>query len=87
MFEQIIQQLFTNWHPMRWVALAFGLFLGYNWLFNSATVSGILSLFFLFQAVTNTGCLAGRCHVPSAPADELNTTEVQYEEIQNQKEL
>jgi hypothetical protein len=24
------QNLSTGWHPMRWVALALGLFLGYN---------------------------------------------------------
>jgi len=80
MITAIRRQLLTNWHPMRWVALAIGLFLGYNWLAESSPVLGFMSLFFLFQAITNTGCLAGQC----APATrELNTDDIQFEEIKN----
>jgi hypothetical protein len=85
MIAAIKQQLFTNWHTMRWVALAFGLVLGTNWLINSAPISGFLALFFLFQAVTNTGCLAGQC-APAVPATEnkqSNIEDVEYEEIKN----
>lgn len=66
------QNLSTGWHPMRWVALALGLFLGYNWLVHSAALSGFLSVFFLWQAVTNTGCLAGSCAVPHSSDDHSN---------------
>lgn len=61
MMEAFKNQLLTNWHTMRWVALGMGLFLGINWLMNSAPISGFLSMFFLYQAITNTGCLAGQC--------------------------
>ncbi len=85
MFETIKNQLFTNWHPMRWVALGFGLFLGFNWLANSAPISGFLSLFFLFQAVTNTGCMAGQCApaVPQSSPEKSNIEDIEYEEIKN----
>jgi hypothetical protein len=86
MITAIRRQLLTNWHPMRWVALAIGLFLGYNWLAESSPVLGFMSLFFLFQAITNTGCLAGQCasSTPVTPAtDELNTDKIQFEEIKN----
>lgn len=66
LMNTIKNTLFANWHPMRWIALAFGLFLGWNWLANSAALSGFLSAFFLFQAVTNTGCLCGSCAIPAA---------------------
>lgn len=65
---------------MRWVALAFGLFLGWNWLINSAPVSGFLSAFFLFQAITNTGCLCGSCAVP-AVNDSRKDEETHFTEI------
>jgi hypothetical protein len=86
MFESIHRLLFTNWHTMRWVALGVGLALGYNWLINSATLSGFLSIFFLYQAVTNTGCMAGRCAVPSVNSPESEMNEVQYEEIKPNKQ-
>jgi hypothetical protein len=84
MLKSIQRQLFTNWHTMRWVALGFGLALGMNWLINSATLSGFLSLFFLYQAVTNTGCLAGKCAVPAANRSGNDIDNVQYEEVKRQ---
>ena len=86
MLKGIREQLFTNWHPMRWVALIFGVGLFYNWLVNTAPVSGFLALFFLYQAITNTGCFAGQC----APAyQEPDGTEpvqnVEFEEIKNEE--
>jgi hypothetical protein len=83
MTNSLFQHLFTGWHPMRWIALGFALFLGYNWIVNSAPVSGILSLFFLYQAVTNTGCLAGRCAVPVQDSHHDNIEDVEYEEIKH----
>jgi len=67
---------------MRWVALIFGLVLGYNWLAHSASVSGVLSIFFLFQAVTNTGCIAGQCAPRAADADD-QIEDVEFEEVKN----
>lgn len=64
MITALKQQLLTNWHPTRWVALGIGSFLAINWFVSSAPAAGLLALFFLFQAITNTGCLGGRCTVP-----------------------
>lgn len=83
MTELIRNQLFQNWHTMRWVALFLGLFLGMNWLVNSAPISGFLFLFFLFQAITNSGCMVGQC-APGSPAEggERNLSrEPDFEEI------
>ncbi|TVQ67815.1 MAG: hypothetical protein EA360_01315 [Balneolaceae bacterium] len=83
MIQSIKDQLFQNWHTMRWVALGFGLFLGINWILNSAPISGFLSLFFLFQAVTNSGCMVGQC-MPASPYEtELRSEnrEPDFEEI------
>lgn len=67
---------------MRWVALGLGTVLGLNWLFNSAPISGFLALFFLYQAVTNTGCMAGQC-VPASMDGESQSgsKEIEFKEI------
>jgi len=85
--EALKLQLFTNWHPMRWVALGLGFVLGMNWLVNSAPVSGILALFFLFQAVTNTGCLAGQCTIPANDQSKNHNDfeDVQFQEVKDDK--
>jgi len=57
--------LFTNWHAMRWVRLAFAVFLfvqafaTHEWFFIA------FGLFFLFQALFNLGCGANGCNVPN----------------------
>ncbi|TVQ05079.1 MAG: hypothetical protein EA359_04215 [Balneolaceae bacterium] len=81
------EQLFTDWHPMRWVALIFGIGLGLNWLINTAPLSGFLSLFFLFQAITNTGCLAGRCapELQSRGDSDISIDDIEFEEIKTEK--
>ena len=79
------EQLFSKWHPMRWFALTLAAILGYNWFVYSAPVSGFLSLFFLFQTVTNTGCLAGRCGVPTGNYNEEDIDNIEYEEINTKK--
>lgn len=68
---------------MRWVALAIGLILGYNWLAESSPLLGFMSLFFLFQAITNTGCLAGQCAPSVSGTGEQNIDDIQFEEIKN----
>ena len=61
----MINLLFTNWHLMRWVRLAFSLF-----LFGQAYITGewffiAFSLFFLLQTVFNLGCGPNGCAIPN----------------------
>lgn len=56
--------LFTNWHLMRWIRLAFALF-----LFGEAYATRewffiVFGLFFLLQALFNWGCGANSCAIP-----------------------
>ena len=48
--------LFTNWHLMRWLRLAIGLYFGWQAVHRPDVLTGMIALFLLFQAVTNTGC-------------------------------
>ncbi len=61
MTSYIKTQLLANWHPMRWVALGVGLFLIAGAIASAEPALGLLAIFFLFQAVTNTGCMVGHC--------------------------
>lgn len=81
MLKSLRENLLTNWHPLRWVALGIGLIAGYNWLVGGSALLGFMSLFFLFQAVTNTGCLGGHCSPALAKMSKNDTDEIEFEEI------
>ena len=63
--------LVTNWHFMRWLRLAIGLFLVWQLVQRPDIFTAFVAAFFLFQALTNTGCCgASGCALP----DRGNTT-------------
>ena len=57
------QLLFSNWHLMRWIRLIVGLFLIEQAIQLHEILYGFMALFFLFQAVFNTGCGLNGCAV------------------------
>lgn len=76
-------KLFSNWHTMRWVALSIGIFLAVMALWYNDIVTGFLSAFFMFQAITNTGCMVAQsCGVPQQKQFRSNEeSEINYTEI------
>jgi hypothetical protein len=43
---------------------------------------GAFALFFLFQAISNTGCCGtGRCTIPTNKGNEIDIVDVDFEEI------
>ncbi|MCP9290128.1 MULTISPECIES: hypothetical protein [Gracilimonas] len=70
--------LFTNWHAMRWVALGIAVFFATLAIIDREIITGMLAAFFLFQAVTNKGCMVSpSCGIP---VDENQTSFKEYEE-------
>lgn len=59
------QLLLTNWHSMRWIRLAIGLFLIQQAVQYQQVLFGFMAAFFLFQAIFNTGCSLNGCAVPT----------------------
>ena len=57
------QLLFTNWHAMRWIRLVIGLFFVQQAIQYNEILFGLIAVFFLFQAVFNTGCSLNGCQV------------------------
>lgn len=78
----INQMLFTGWNFMRWLRLGLGSFIAVQAIQTSDPFAGFLAAFFLFQAVTNTGCCgAGGCAVPVSKADASKVKNVVFEEV------
>lgn len=77
-----MQTLFTGWHLMRWLRLGLGIFIAIQAIQTNDTLSGFIAAFFLFQAVTNTGCCgANGCAVPITKDKSDKIEDVEFEEI------
>jgi hypothetical protein len=75
--------LLYNWHFMRVLRLGFGIFIAIQAVKMHDAFSGLIAAFFLFQAVTNTGCCGTQNCSTSVPKN--NIEEVEFEEIKNTK--
>jgi hypothetical protein len=82
------QTLFTQWHLMRWIRLAAGLFLAVQAVQLHDAVAGFISAILLFQAFTNTGCCGvSGCAIPPATKKSDTADEVEYEEVNGKKSI
>ena len=82
--ETIKQTLFTGWHFMRWLRLAFGIFFIIQAIEMHDTLIGAIGGFFLFTAITNTGCCsAASCAAPTRKSTKEHIEEISFEEIKN----
>jgi hypothetical protein len=76
------QKLLANWHLMRIIRLVIGLFIGTAAIAHADVMMGLFSAFFLFQAVTDTGCCgSAACAQPARKSDNKAPAEIDYEEI------
>ena len=82
--ETIKETLFSNWNFMRWLRLALGIVAGIQAIGFHDTLLGILSVFLLFQSLTNTGCCgSGGCAVPRSKAVEKDQR-IEFEEVKDE---
>ena len=81
--ETIKQMIFTNWHFMRWLRLILGGFIAVQAIQNHDMVPGLIGAFFLYQAVTNTGCCgANGCSVtPTINKEHIKFKDTEFEEV------
>ena len=83
--ENIKQALFSNWHFMRWLRLGFGIFIAVQAVQSHDAIFGLIASFFLFQAVTNTGCCgAGGCNIPETSRNTPIQNEIESEELKHE---
>jgi hypothetical protein len=61
----IKQTLLTGWNFMRWLRLGLSVLIAVQAYQMHDAISGLLAGFFIFQAVSNTGCCgSSTCAVP-----------------------
>jgi hypothetical protein len=81
------ERLLTNWHLMRIVRLGIGTMMLVMGIQGKDWAMGLFSVFFLYQAVTDTGCCGSRgCSTPprrgmASPDQARITDTIEYEEI------
>ncbi len=82
----IKQNLFTQWHLVRWIRLLAGVFFAIQGVILRDAIAGFISALFLFQAFTNTGCCGvSGCAVPDSQRKNLDSEAVEYEEVKGRK--
>jgi len=74
--------LLTGWNFMRFLRLGLGIYIAFQAIETISLFFGFVAVFFLFQAITNTGCCGTTsCSVP-INKDKLDQNEkVEFEEI------
>lgn len=76
----IKQQLFSGWHVGRWLRLIIGMAIMMQAIAMGELLLGVFAAFFLFQALTNTGCCgAGSCSIPPGK-ENVNDTSSAFRE-------
>lgn len=76
--------LLTDWHFMRWLRLALGVFVSIQAFQMHDALAGMIAFFFFYQAVTNTGCCGAQgCAVPvqkkeGSTMEEVKAPEQEY---------
>jgi hypothetical protein len=78
------ERLLTDWHLMRIVRMAIGIWMLVIAIQTRDWMVSVVSLFFLYQGVTNTGCCGSQgCYTPSRRNTYRtgHTDEIEFEEI------
>jgi hypothetical protein len=82
MFETIKYNLFNNWNIVRGIRLAISIFIIVQAIQLHDMLFGLFGCFFLYQALTNTGCCATTGCVPTIHKND-NKDEVEFTEVKN----
>lgn len=78
----IKQTLFTGWNFMRVLRLGLGVIIAIQAIKMHDMLSGGIAVFFLFQAITNTGCCGvNSCAMPEKDSNPAKMKEVDFEEV------
>jgi len=80
----IKQRILTGWNLMRWLRLGIGAYFAVQAVETLEIFSGVIAAFFLYQAITNTGCCgASGCAVPNAKNNADKAIEVELIEVES----
>ena len=83
----IKQRLFTNWHLVRMMRLGIGIMMLVAGIHSKDWTMGLFSTFFLYQAISDTGCCGTQaCYTPkvakrSSPTVSSKDESIEFEEV------
>ena len=73
---------YQNWNFMRLLRLGLGIYIAVQAFETQSIFSGLVAIFFIFQAVTNTACCGSNgCAVPTKKNHSDRSEKVKFEEI------
>jgi len=79
------QKLLTNWHLMRVMRLGLGIMMVIMGIQSKDWTIGLFSVFFFYQAITDTGCCGSSgCSTPVVRKEKSSyqdATPIEFEEI------
>lgn len=80
--ETLKRTIFSNWHFMRWLRLAIGLFIAFQAYELQNGLLVLMAGLFLFQAIGNAGCCGtSGCVVEPKKSRFQKAEDVEFEEI------
>ncbi len=82
MFETIKYNLLNNWNIVRAIRLAISIFIVVQAIQLHDVLFGLFGCFFLYQALTNTGCCATAGCAPTIHKKDSND-EIEFSEVKN----
>lgn len=82
--EELKRTIFTNWHFMRWLRLAIGLFIAFQAYQLQNGLLGLAASLFLFQALANAACCGPvGCGIEARKSNSSANDAVEFEEIKS----
>jgi len=76
------ETLLTDWNFIRILRLGLGIYITVKAVETQSILSGVVALFFMFKAITNTGCCGSNgCAVPTKKSNSDKIEDIEYEEI------
>jgi hypothetical protein len=79
-------RLISGWNFMRMFRLGVGIFIATEAFRTQDFFTGLIAAFFLYQALTNTGCCGVQeCSAPTTKSKGNAVDEIEFEEIKTTK--
>lgn len=83
MYDTLKYNLANNWNIVRWIRLATSIFIVVQAIQMHDVLFGFLGCFFLFQAITNTGCCGANGCAPTIHKTIDGTEQIEFSEVKN----
>ena len=83
MYNSIKYNLLNNWSLIRWIRLGISIFIIVQAIMMHDVLFGFLGSFFMYQALTNTGCCGANVCAPIERKSTGNLEEIEFSEVKN----